>query len=141
MTRRALYIVALAVIATSQLAARDAVNVTSCINNDTLSTIKIIEPAALSLRVAREGETLQHQGISDLVAEEDAHSDQSNQLTNRVAGYRVQVFSDNNQRTAKSEARSKETKIKEAFPDLGTYIVYNSPFWRLKVGERSESHS
>lgn len=92
MTRRALYIVALAVIATSQLAARDAVNVTSCINNDTLSTIKIIEPAALSLRVAREGETLQYQGISDLVAEEDAHSDQSNQSTNRVAGYRVQVF-------------------------------------------------
>ena len=40
-----------------------------------------------------------------------------------------------NQRTAKSEALSKERDIKEAFPDMATYVTYDAPSWRLKVGD------
>lgn len=54
--------------------------------------------------------------------------------TTKVAGYRVQVFSDNNARSAKSEARSKAQAISEE-TKLRTYVVYQSPFWRLKVGD------
>ena len=50
-------------------------------------------------------------------------------------GYRIQVFSDRNQRTAKSEALSRERNIKEAFPEMGTYITYDAPSWRLRVGD------
>lgn len=49
-------------------------------------------------------------------------------------GYRVQIFSGNNQRESKSEAYAKETQIKQLFPALDTYVSFNSPFWKLRVG-------
>ena len=53
----------------------------------------------------------------------------------KAVGYRIQVFSDRNQRTAKGEALSKERNIKASFPDMGTYISYDAPSWRLRVGD------
>jgi len=52
-----------------------------------------------------------------------------------MSGYRVQVFSSNTQRTAKSEAFKKEKQIKEVFPEQGVYVNYNSPFWKVRVGD------
>lgn len=55
----------------------------------------------------------------------------------RVAGigYRVQVFSDNNARTAKNEARSKSRMVAARFPQYHTYVGYTTPYWRLRVGD------
>lgn len=53
----------------------------------------------------------------------------------KVQGFRTQVFSGNNQRNSKDEAFSKEKEIKELFPDVTTYVTYNAPFWRLRVGD------
>lgn len=53
----------------------------------------------------------------------------------RIAGYRVQVFSDNNASTARNEARAKSRNISERFPEMRTYVSYTSPYWRLKVGD------
>lgn len=53
----------------------------------------------------------------------------------KVAGYRVQIFSDNNARTAKDEAESKARLVAEKFPRYSTYVVYSSPYWRLKLGD------
>lgn len=53
----------------------------------------------------------------------------------RPAGYRVQVFSDNNPRTAKAEASSKERIISARFPQYQAYVRYNAPYWRLRVGD------
>lgn len=50
-------------------------------------------------------------------------------------GYRVQVFSGNNQTKSKSEANWKQEKVKELFPNLQTYVTFKSPFWRLRVGD------
>lgn len=50
-------------------------------------------------------------------------------------GYRVQVYSGNNQRTSKGEAMEKQKKIKELYPDIRTYLTYNAPFWKLHVGD------
>lgn len=52
-----------------------------------------------------------------------------------VSGWRIQVFSGNNQRVSKNEAFHKEADIKSIHSDLGTYVTYNAPFWRLKVGD------
>lgn len=52
----------------------------------------------------------------------------------KMGGYRIQVFSDNNSRTAKSEARSRARDISAQFPQYATYVVYNAPYWRLRVG-------
>ncbi len=50
-------------------------------------------------------------------------------------GFRVQIFSGNSQRTSKNEAFSKEKEVKELFADITTYVTYNAPFWRLRVGD------
>lgn len=52
-----------------------------------------------------------------------------------ISGWRIQVFSGNNPRVSKNEAFNKEADIKSIFPDLGTYVTYTAPFWRLKVGD------
>ncbi|ODT55308.1 MAG: hypothetical protein BGP01_13355 [Paludibacter sp. 47-17] len=49
-------------------------------------------------------------------------------------GYRVQVFSSNAQRTAKDEAFDIERRLREAFPDMGIYVSYSSPFWKVRIG-------
>jgi len=50
-------------------------------------------------------------------------------------GYRVQVFSSNVQRTARTEAFNIEKQISEAFPDQTVYVNYFSPFWKVRVGD------
>ena len=52
----------------------------------------------------------------------------------RMRGFKVQAFSGNNQRTSKDEAHRKQTQINEAFPDHETVVLFESPFWRLRVG-------
>ena len=51
-----------------------------------------------------------------------------------MQGYRIQVFTDNNQRTAKNEAEAKQQQIENLF-NVPTYVKYNAPFWRLYVGD------
>lgn len=53
---------------------------------------------------------------------------------NRV-GYRIQIFADNNQRTAKNEAVARERNVSARFPDLGCYLSYKAPTWRMRVGD------
>ncbi|MDE7153832.1 MAG: SPOR domain-containing protein [Muribaculaceae bacterium] len=77
------------------------------------------------------------------VVETDDQSDAnqpSEQGTTVVGGYRVQIFADNNARTAKDEARAKALAIREQMPHLATYVTYEAPYWRVRVGDfRSES--
>ncbi|MDR2917129.1 MAG: SPOR domain-containing protein [Tannerella sp.] len=49
-------------------------------------------------------------------------------------GYRIQVYSGNNQRTSKDEAFSLQSKIKELYSGIDAYVTYNAPFWKLHVG-------
>ncbi len=67
--------------------------------------------------------------------EEEQKEEMQRPVNGRMAGFRVQVFSDNNSRTAKNEARSKQRKISSRFPQYQTYVMYTSPYWRLKVGD------
>lgn len=50
-------------------------------------------------------------------------------------GYRVQVFSDSNQQTAKNEARTKQRNVASRFPQQPIYVSFSSPYWRVKVGD------
>lgn len=50
-------------------------------------------------------------------------------------GFRVQVFSSNEQRTAKTQAYKIEEAMKEKFPELSVYVSYFSPFWKVRVGD------
>ena len=59
-------------------------------------------------------------------------------------GYRVQVFDDNNPRTAKTQAQERKLMIENRFPEFQGYVTFNSPYWRVKVGDfrtRSEAEA
>ena len=60
------------------------------------------------------------------------------------AGYRIQVFDDNNPRSARSSAASYKNRVESAFPAYRAYVSFNSPYWRVKVGDfrsRAEAES
>lgn len=52
-----------------------------------------------------------------------------------VQGYRVQIFSSNRQQTAKTEAFEKEKRIRESGIETETYVLYNPPFWKVRIGD------
>lgn len=104
--------------------------------------ITVVQPEAMMKRLRGGAGVTERQvlNMGDPVtsASESAAATESTDAvsgTTKVAGYRVQVFSDNNARTAKNEARSKAQAISEEFSDFRTYVVYQSPYWRLKVGD------
>jgi SPOR domain len=68
-----------------------------------------------------------------------------NEITTRnsrrsAPGFRIQVISTNN----RNKAMEAKTKIYQRFPELKAYLMYQSPFFKLKVGnfiEREEAES
>jgi len=52
-----------------------------------------------------------------------------------LPGYRIQVFSGNNQRKSKDEADYKKRQINEAYANVSTHVTFMAPFWRLRVGD------
>lgn len=52
----------------------------------------------------------------------------------KMRGYKIQAFSGNNQRTSKNEAYYKQGLVNSSFPEYETVVSFDSPFWRLRVG-------
>lgn len=67
--------------------------------------------------------------------ETPADKKQHQQGVGRMAGYRIQVYSDGNQRDAKKQTQLKAAQVSRRFPNMRTYISYSAPFWRLRVGD------
>ena len=51
-----------------------------------------------------------------------------------VEGYRVQIYSSNQQQTAKSEALELETKLNQTIGQT-VYVQYLPPFWKVRIGD------
>lgn len=52
----------------------------------------------------------------------------------KMRGYKIQVFSGNDQRKSKDEAYYKERLINGSFEDIETVVFFNSPRWILRAG-------
>ncbi len=60
----------------------------------------------------------------------------------RQQGFRIQIFSDNNVRTAKSNAEYRKRSVEQRLPGVRAYLKYESPYWRVRVGDyRSRSEA
>ena len=95
--------------------------ITGHLNSLPDGNVKIVQPRGMTERLARGSYT-----IEKFMEENESHSS---------VGYRVQVFSDANSRTARKEAISKRNSIIGAFPGISTYLFYDAPAWRLRVGD------
>ena len=51
-----------------------------------------------------------------------------------VDGYRVQIYSSNQQQYAKSEALDLESKLQDHVSHT-IYVQYISPFWKVRIGD------
>lgn len=53
----------------------------------------------------------------------------------QVSGYRVQIYSSNRQQTAKAEAFDLEKRLQQAELQVPIYVLYNPPFWKVRLGD------
>lgn len=106
------------------------------------SSVTVSGPAGLFERAisSTDAETAEEAG-------EESGEDEAEERTvtsrrgQKVAGYRVQVYADNNVRNAKIEARQRGRRVGSMFP-YATYVTYASPYWRLRVGDfRSQAEA
>lgn len=51
------------------------------------------------------------------------------------SGFRVEVFADNNVRTAKVQAAAKKRMVEQRLSQHRVYLVFESPFWRVRMGD------
>lgn len=133
---RTTYIPALAFAAMLPFAA-NAVEPTIADHMNTDGNVTVTQPYALNARLVKTMPVVEEENIAD--------EDQPAIAAPKVrAGYRIQVFDDNNVRTAKDEAQSRKNQIESRFPMLTAYVTFNSPYWRVKVGDfttRSEAEA
>ena len=55
--------------------------------------------------------------------------------TRTVPGYRVNVFSSNEQKTAKNAAFSIESEFKNNLAGASVYVSFSAPSWKVRVGD------
>ena len=106
--------------ARAQIAVMDTSIVQYLERPETGGKVKVVQPDQLAKRVSRAEGVIKYDG---------------NKGYAQSSGFRIQVFSDNDYRTAKNNALYKEGLIQQAFPELETYVTFTSPFWRLRVGD------
>ncbi len=52
----------------------------------------------------------------------------------KAKGFKIQVYSGNNQAKSRNEAFSRRSQVENAYPQLESEVTFKSPFWRLRVG-------
>ena len=60
-----------------------------------------------------------------------SHPKLSNEM---MKGFKIQAFVGNNQNISREEAEERQRLIRQTFPDQQALVTYDSPSWRLRVG-------
>lgn len=103
---------------TATTAEPDSIDIVRTLNNS--GNIHISQPAELQLR-------------SNDTDDADESSNVSRPRSG--SGFRVEVFADNNVRTAKSRATAKRRHLMARLPQYRVYLTFQSPYWRVRVGD------
>lgn len=114
----------------------DSVCITATLNAS--GHIRVEQPEELTRRLMGPSPV---QGAAE--ASEENRETSEEQVRGTRAGYRVQAFDDNNPRTSRGTAASLKSRIESTFP-YRAYVSFNSPYWRVKVGDfrsRAEAES
>lgn len=54
--------------------------------------------------------------------------------TSKARGYRIQVYSGNDQKKSRTEAYSRRDIVRRSYPNMDVTIAYHSPVWRVRAG-------
>lgn len=92
--------------------------------NSPKSSIKVNQPRSMNERVS----------YGNRISVDTDRTGGSGKLV-RMGGFRIQIFSDNNVRTAKSNAEYRKRTVEQRMPGTRAYLKYESPYWRVQVGD------
>jgi hypothetical protein len=73
--------------------------------------------------------------FDSVAARETQKNTTRQQASSSRQGYRVEVFADNNPRTAKQTASAKKRNLESRFRQYPVYMVFESPYWRVRLGD------
>jgi hypothetical protein len=96
--------------------------------SDGRASVRIIQDEAVTAKM---------RGKQATITGEDAGTagEATVRATKTVPGYRVQVFSSNEQKTAKGQALRIEADFKNNQAGAATYVSFSAPSWKLRVGD------
>ena len=122
-----LLILAIGLIGALCLSAResDVLNAPVVLSLQETPGVTLNQPEALTARLTKTTES-----ESDI---NGASNTQGAKTSSKTGHYRVEVYSDNT-RQAKSHASARVNNLVNRFPQYNTQLVFDSPFWRVKVG-------
>ena len=72
--------------------------------------------------------------ISALIGKPLTGTNAPGDVSVKMQGFRIQVFS-GNQQGSRAEAESKARQIRDLFPEISTEVTYRAPVWRLRIGD------
>lgn len=111
-------------------------DIVKSINSTVSTTITINQPTALDERIAREKSDVSSADENDGETERtESDSPKVQTGQHKVSGYRIQVYSDSNAQKARNQAYAIKRNIESAFSAYRCYVIFNSPYWRVKVGD------
>ena len=86
------------------------------------------------------GKVVIHQdvGIANLVGKINTTGSTTTTKKVNKRGYRIQAYSGSQQKVAKTEVYEREKRFRNRFPAHSTYVTFNSPFWKLRIGDFAE---
>lgn len=102
----------------------NADSVISIVSHLEKGNIELVIPEALAHRLKR----------VDIEPADSDNEDKTAGPRTHKAGYRILVFEDNNPRSAQSSAQSHKYLMESKF-DYRAYVVFDSPYWKVKVGD------
>ena len=112
--RKQIWIVIFVMLATMQIGADDSIEIAQRPNIlESIQDVEVLQDSAVALLLEGVKGTLNWVEID---------------------GYRVQVYSSNQQQYAKSEALDLESKLQERVSHT-IYVQYIPPFWKVRIGD------
>lgn len=110
-----------------QLTINQSQSITDMVNGAVKTITRLISPA--SKPKVQSGDSIPGQAIDSLDVQD------GNGPRIRVNGFRIQVYSGDNTRKGKSDAKYFGQRVRNAYAELPVYISFVSPHWLCRVGD------
>lgn len=107
------------------------------VNGETPNLVDSIAELSEGRIIINQPDGLVHKMLADTLEPEEEDRERVKHGTKVIhkGGYRIQVYSDNHPRLAKSNVSRIASQVSSAFPSMRCYTVYKAPYWRLRVGD------
>lgn len=110
--------------------------VSASIHAQSIDSTQLRIPAIFdSIQSSGNAKIYQDDRLVQLIAMKIAGLDIERDASQPIMGYRVQIYSSSQQRTARSAAYQLQARVRASGIDAQTHIIYNQPYWKVRLGD------